>query len=113
MKSLIIFLILFSFSLEVEQKYTIYEVENFLNTISQTEITEEDSTKLINALKQILERYVYLDILKKPPQPSEGYHNAVDLIKELDKIQKGKRSDPYMIFIEILKFLYANAKIFT
>lgn len=92
MKSLIIFLILFSFSLEVEQKYTVYEVENFLNTISQTEITEEDSTKLINALKQILERYVYLDILKKPPQPSEGYHNAVDLIKELDKIQKGKRS---------------------
>ena len=92
MKSLIIFLILFSFSLEVEQKYTVYEVEDFLNTISQTEITEEDSTKLINSLKQILERYVYLDILKKPPQPSEGYHNVVDLIKELDKIQKGKRS---------------------
>ena len=92
MKSLIIFLILFSYSLEVEQKYTLYEVEEFLNTISQTEITEEDSTKLINALKQILERYVYLDILKNPPQPSEGYHNAVDLIKELDKIQKGKRS---------------------
>lgn len=92
MKSLIIFLILFSYSLEVEQKYTIYEVEEFLDLISQTEITEEDSTKLINSLKQILERYVYLDILKKPPQPLEGYHNVVDLIKELDNIQKGKRS---------------------
>ena len=92
MKSLIFFLILFSFSLEVEQKNTVYEVEEFFNKIAQEEITEEDSTKLINSLKQILERYVYLDILKKPPQPSEGYHNVVDLIKELDKIQKGKRS---------------------
>ena len=51
MKSLIFFLILFSFSLEVEQKNTVYEVEEFFNKIAQEEITEEDSTKLINSLK--------------------------------------------------------------
>ena len=92
MKIFTVFLIILLFSIEINSEETIYEVDEFFDIIYKTEITEEDSNKLINALKQILQRYVYLDILKKPPQPPEGYYyNTVDLIEELENLNKEKR----------------------
>ena len=58
------------------------------------EISEEDSKNLISNLEKILERYVYLDILKNPPQPKdkEDYFNSDDLIKEFNEINTEKRT---------------------
>ena len=69
----------------------IYEIDEFFEIIENFEISEEDSKKLINSLTQILERYVYLDILKNPPQPSPNYHNRVDLINELKYVNTKRR----------------------
>ena len=83
-------LILLSYELESNNK-KVYELSEFFEIIKKTEISEEDSKKLISKLEQILERYVYLDILKNPPQPKENYHNIVDLIKELNEVNTDKR----------------------
>ena len=88
----IIFLAFISLSIELELTIDIYEISEYFDIIEKVEITEEDSKKLINSLVQILERYVFLDIAKNPPQPKENYFNKVDLIKELNSINTQKRS---------------------
>lgn len=89
----ILFILLFTFSFELELKENkIYEVSEFFEIIKKAEITEEDEKSLVDNLKNILERYIYLDILKNPPQPSENYYNKVDLIDELNKVGTEKRS---------------------
>lgn len=88
-----LFLLLISFSIGIESNSeTVYELTKFFEIIQKTEISEEDSKNLIDKLIQILERYVYLDILKNPPQPSNNYHNIIDMIKELNNVNKDKRS---------------------
>ena len=52
-------LILLSYELELNNK-KIYELSEFFEIIKKTEISKEDSKKLISKLEQILERYVYL-----------------------------------------------------
>ena len=68
-----------------------YEVKEFFDIIKKVTITEEDSKKIIKSFKAICERYVYLDILKNPPQPKENYFNVVNLIDDLGKINTDTR----------------------
>ena len=63
---LYIFLIFLSLPFS-QQLFSIYEPIEFFSIIKIIEISKEDSEKLIKNLSQILERYVYLDILKNPP----------------------------------------------
>ena len=91
MKYLLFFLLLLSFTIEKDSEKKIFEIEEFFELIYQTNITKQDSTKLINNLKKILERYVYLDIAKLPPQPSGGHITEVDLIKELSNVNQEER----------------------
>ena len=81
----ILYFILFSFLFGINsynvqakkflgQSYKVYELSNFYQTINAYEISKEDSEKLISKLKQILERYVYLDILKKPLSEPVDYY---------------------------------------
>lgn len=88
---MILLFLFISLSLESTDYYTIYEIDEFFEIIRKTLISDSDANKLIINLKKILERYVYLDILKKPPQPSESYHNTLDLLKELDNVNKVNR----------------------
>ena len=90
-KLLLSLFLAFSFEIELKEN-VIYEVSEFFDKIKKAEITEEDSKSLVDNLKKILERYVFLDILKNPPQPSENYFNTVDLIDELNNINTEKRS---------------------
>ena len=87
---LYIFLIFLSLPFS-QQLFSIYEPIEFFSIIKIIEISKEDSEKLIKNLSQILERYVYLDILKNPPQPKENYHNKVYLIEELQSVNTEKR----------------------
>ena len=90
-KLLLSLFLAFSFEIELKEN-VIYEVSEFFDKIKKIEITEEDSKSLVDNLKKILERYVFFDILKNPPQPSENYFNTVDLIDELNNINSEKRS---------------------
>ena len=92
----------------INSEFEAFELDVFFNMIKKIEISQEDSEKLINNLKKILERYVYLDILKNPPQPSEKYHNKVDLIKEISDINTNKR--PLYDFYRDLKIVISKAQ---
>ena len=86
--------LLISFSLELEESSDKkIEISEYFDKIQSIEISNEVSKKLIDLLLKILERYVYLDILKYPPQPkdNENYYNTVDLIKELKSVNTNGR----------------------
>ena len=71
----------------------VYDIYSFMNAVKILEISEQDAANLINNLIYILERYVYIDILKSPPQPSgkDYYHNTVYLQYELSQISTQQR----------------------
>ena len=113
------YIILFQFSFEIlsddikimnfiNSEFDVMELDDFFNMIRQIEISQEDSEKLINNLIKILERYVYLDILKNSPQPSDNYHNKVDLINEILNINTNKR--PLYDFYRDLTIVISKAQ---
>ena len=61
------------------------------NYLRKINISENDSKILINNLLKIINRYIYLDIIKNPPQPKENYFNIVDLEEELNNINTEER----------------------
>ena len=112
-----LFIILFSLSFELFIDH--YSIEEFFYYVNKIEISEENSNKLIDDLIKIFERYVFLDIIKNPPQPKnkENYYNKVNIIEELNLLKKGKR--PFFEFYRDLRtiidkcqdrhlFLYIN-----
>ena len=88
----LILLLIMSFSFEIFTDH--YTIEEFFYIVKSIEISESDSIKIINDLTKILERYVFLDIIKNPPQPpnKENYYNQVNLIEEIKLVKTGKRS---------------------
>ena len=83
------FILLISLSNELISDY--YTAEEYFYNLRKIEVNEIDSIKLIDKLTKILERYVYLDILKNPPQPqNKEYH-----YNELPQTTK-KRVPPYI-----------------
>ena len=81
---------LFSFGIQIDKKESVYTLSDFFNEINKNKISEEDSKNLISYLCQILERYIYLDRLKKPPYGYYGYHK-IDLIEQLKKVNTKER----------------------
>ena len=102
-------MLLYSFILLIPLSFELYldhyTVEEYFYYLRKIEISEIDSIKLIDKLSKILERYVYLDILKNPPQPQnkENYYNKVNLIEELNLIKKGKR--PFFDFYRDIRII--------
>ena len=101
-----------SFAVVLERKpeqkiYLEYKQTCILDKIYDEEMSEENCTKIINNLKDILEIYVYTDIAKNPPD-IENYpnyhHKPIDLKAELDKVSKTNRKF-YEFYQEIEKIL--------
>ena len=67
------------------------EVDFFIDEIRKTKISENDSKELVNNIRNIVERYVYFDIIKNPPQPKENYFNVVDLVEKLKNVNTEER----------------------
>ena len=113
------YIILFQFSFEIlsdkrkimnfiNSEFDVMELDESFNIIREIEISQEDSEQLINNLIKILERYVYLDILKNPPQPSDHYYNKVDLINEISNINTNTR--PLYDFYRDLNIVISKAQ---
>ena len=75
----------------IQENFQRISVDDALDEIRKTNISESDSKKLLNNLINIVERYVYLDIIKKPPQPKENYFNTVDLVEKLKNVNSEER----------------------
>ena len=104
-----------SFTIILERKprqkiYLEYKQTCSLDKIYDEEISEENCTKIINNLKDLLEIYVYSDIAKNPPD-IENYpnyhHRPIDLKAELEKVSKTNRKF-YEFYQEIQKILKAT-----
>ena len=87
--------------------YLNYYQHSRIDKLYDEEMSEENCTKIIDNLKDILDLYVYYDIAKNPPEIS-GYpnyhHKPVDLKGELDKVSKVNRKF-YEFYQEIQKIL--------
>ena len=101
-----------SFAIVLERKpgqniYLEYKQTCLLDKIYDEEMSEENCTKIINNLKDLLDIYVYIDIAKNPPN-IENYpnyhHRPIDLKAELDKVSKSNRKF-YEFYQEIEKIL--------
>ena len=96
--------------MSLNQNLNFYEISELFDKLEKVKITEKDSKELISNLTQILERYVFLDILKNPPQPDgkANYHDPVDLIKELNEINTDER--PLYDFYRELKLIISKCQ---
>ena len=75
----------------IEENMKLYDIDTVLDEIRKTKIPQSESKKLLDNLKILVKRYVYLDIIKNPPQPKENYFNTVDLLDELNNINTEER----------------------
>ena len=84
----------------IKDNFKSSDVDKVIDEIRKVNISESDAKALVNNLINILERYVYLDIIKKPPQPKENYFNTVDLMEKLKNVSTKERP-VYDIFRDI------------
>lgn len=98
------------FQISLNQQINIYEISELFDKLEKVMIHENEIKDLISNLTQILERYVYIDISKYPPQPDgkDNYHNAVDLIKELNETNTDER--PLYDFYRELKLIISKCQ---
>ena len=75
----------------IKGNFQAIEVDFIIEEIRKTKISESVSKELVNNLINIVERYVYLDIIKNPPQPKENYFNVVDLVERLKNVNTEER----------------------
>ena len=75
----------------IKGNFQAIEVDFIIEEIRKTKISESESKEIVNNLINIVERYVYLDIIKNPPQPKENYFNVVDLVERLKNVNTEER----------------------
>ena len=88
------FLISILFIIPIKSDYKIWEKDEFYNTIRSDKKGKQYYTDVIINLEKILNYYVYIELLKNPPQPNfdSDYFPKVDTIESLEKI-KNKITD--------------------
>ena len=101
-----------SFSINIERKKDQKIILKYyqytpIDKLYDEEISEENCTKIIENLKEVLEIYVYSDIAQNPPNINNYpnyHHKAINLKQELDKISKINRTF-YEFYQDIQKVL--------
>ena len=65
----------------IDDNYIIMNPDTFINSFnsSRSYLDESECYDILYYIKKILQRYIYLDILKNPPQSESYYHTKVDL----------------------------------
>ena len=95
--------------------YRIIDKEEFYTTQKSVKKGAAFYNEVIDNLKQILKYYVYIDLLKNPPQPSfdDNYFTKVNTFERLEEIRETITEDTnYYDFYRSLKYFidsYADA----
>ena len=84
----------------IQENFQASDIDYTIEEIRKTKISSSNSRQLVDNLINIVERYVYLDIMKNPPQPKENYFNTVDLVEKLKNVNTEERP-VYDIFRDI------------
>ena len=94
---------------EQEIKISLTNYENIIETLYEP-IEQTYMNNIISNLTNILQNYIFLDIMKNPPEP-EGYkdyvHSPFNLIEALNNINRTNRKF-YDFYQEIRKYLGAS-----
>ena len=75
----------------IQENFQASDIDYTIEEIRKIKISESDAKTLVNNLINIVERYVYLDIIKNPPKPKENYFNTVDLVEKLKNVNTAER----------------------
>ena len=83
------FYFIFIFVIYIKCSYKIWDKEEFYNMVRSEKLGINYYKEVIDNLKKILNYYVFIDILKNPPQPSfdQNYFPKIDTINYLDEIK--------------------------
>ena len=85
----------------------ITDFESVINSINKNDV--KDSDVIINSIKNIMNEYPFINILKDPPLINEEkYFDKVDIIKELDNLQleiEEKQINYYEYYQKYLKII--------
>ena len=108
--SLFIFLILVC---HIKCAYKHLDKEEFYSMLKKDKRGLEYYNRVIDNLKKILNYYVYIDLIKNPPQPEHlpDYHPKVDTHAELEKIRSEISNETYFYdFFRKIRFLIDSYK---
>jgi hypothetical protein len=108
--SLFVFLILVC---QIKCAYKYLDKEEFYSMLKKDKRGLEYYNRVIDNLKKILNYYVYIDLIKNPPQPEHlpDYHPKVDTYAELEKIRSEINNETYFYdFFRKIRFLIDSYK---
>ena len=76
------------------QFYEKVKIEEIIQELESEKLSKSDSEQIIKNIISLLDRYVFMDIAKNPPQPDgyEKYHESFNMIEELNKINTEDRT---------------------
>ena len=82
-------IIFFIFIISIKCSYKILSKEEFYNLVKNEKLGKKYYTEVIENLEKILNYYVFIEILKNPPQPNFdlNYFPKVDTIKYLEELK--------------------------
>lgn len=81
------------------------DLRAFFDLTDKEKISSDDCNEVIDSLKHLLERYVYLDILRNPPQTSGNSFEQIDLISELNNYVCSIDNNLYDFYRKIKKII--------
>ena len=87
----------------IEENYEAITVVEFYNEIKRT-ISESECNEIVNTLKTLLNRYVFLDILKIGPEPYFK-NEQLDLLKECDNIFTYRDMENFVFYRKMQKVI--------
>ena len=109
-----IFLFLFIFILKIILAYNKEVITNFtklIELINEINVTSNESKKIIESTKALLEEYPFTNILKDPPKINgKNYFVSVDLLSNLDSLQSEIEKKSSMKYYEFYQKYYKIIK---
>ena len=91
----------------IDDNYEIIKLDPFFDFFNNAKMKlyESDCYDFLYYIKTLLNRYIYLDILKNPPQEESYYHTKVDLLETIPDC-----SPNYYIFYSSIKKWLSQAE---
>ena len=103
---IIIFLFLI---LSIKCYYRIIKKEEFFNLVRNEKLGKKYYIEVIDNLEKILKYYVYIELIKNPPQPDfdKSYYPKIDTIKYLEEIRNKitEESNSYDFYRDLKKLI--------
>ena len=92
------------------QFYEKVKIEEIIQELESEKLSKNETEQIIKNIISLLDRYVFIDIAKNPPQPDgyEKYHESFNMIEELNKINTEDRT--FYDFYRDIRIVFGKTK---